>query len=237
MSAKVRIVEDDRVTLRLVERLLQSRGYQVVGTPTAEGAVEHLEQAEFDLLILDVGLPGIDGITFCRELRSKWFLPVIMLTARSGSREKVEGLEVGADDYLTKPFESDELLARVRAQLRRARDYGAQPSRPDRIDLGDVVLDFTERDAVVRGRRAGLTRREFEVLAYLARDPGRPMPREQVFESVWGFAEEFNTNSLDVIIHRIRKKIEEDASRPRYLLTVRGFGYRLSGSAADASTA
>ncbi|MDQ7007644.1 MAG: response regulator transcription factor [Acidobacteriota bacterium] len=227
MSAKILIVEDDRVTLRLVERLLQAQGYQAVGAPTAEDAIEHLEQSEFDLLILDVGLPGTDGITFCRELRAKWFLPVIMLTARSGAREKVEGLEVGADDYLTKPFESGELLARVRAQLRRARNYSMRSTRPDRIELGEVVLDFTQRDALVNGERAGLTQREFEVMAYLARHPGRPLPREQVFENVWGFAEEFNTNSLDVIIHRIRKKIEKDASRPRHLVTVRGFGYKL----------
>lgn len=228
MTAKILVVDDDPVHLHLVDRLLSQKGYAVVTAKTAEAAKTLLESDSFDLLILDIGLPGTDGITFCRQLRDKWFLPVIMLTAHTTSEEKIEGLEVGADDYLTKPFEARELLARVRAHLRRNRDYGGRQAMPETLSMGDLSLDFAERDAFVAGRRAGLTEREFEVLAYLARQPGMPVPRKQVFEGVWGFAEEFNSNSLDVIIHRVRKKIETDAARPQHLVTVRGFGYKLT---------
>lgn len=227
MSENILVVDDDRVHLLLLERLLSDAGYRTTSATTADEAVRLLEKASFDLLILDLGLPDEDGINFCKHLRSRWYLPVIMLTARSEADQKVLGLDVGADDYLTKPFEPQELLARVRAHLRRVQEYQSPGGEPESIVLGDLSLDLNARDARVDGRAVGLTSREFEVLEFLARYVNKAMPREKVFERVWGYAEEFNTNSLDVIIYRIRNKIEVDPTHPKRLVTVRGFGYKL----------
>ncbi len=234
MAEHILVVDDDRVHLRLLEKLLADAGYRVTTAMTADEAVRKLENASFDLLILDLGLPDEDGINFCKHLRSRWYLPVIMLTARSEADQKVLGLDVGADDYLTKPFESQELLARVRAHLRRVQEYQSPGGEPETIVVGDVMLDLNARDARIGGKAVGLTSREFEVLEFLARYANKAMPREKVFERVWGYAEEFNTNSLDVIIYRIRNKIEEDPGHPRRLVTVRGFGYKLASP--DAAT-
>jgi DNA-binding response OmpR family regulator len=227
VQAKILIVDDDPVHVRMVERLLGDADFVTATATTADEAVSQLETSRFDLLILDLGLPDEDGISVCRQLRGRWYLPIIMLTARAEADEKVLGLDVGADDYLTKPFEPGELLARVRAQLRRNSQYRSAGGEPDVVPLGDVELDLNERDARVRGELAGLTSREFEVLEFLSRYPNKAMPRETVFERVWGYAEQFNTNSLDVIIYRIRNKIEHDPGRPERLVTVRGFGYKL----------
>lgn len=234
MAEHILVVDDDRVHLRLLEKLLADAGYRVTTAMTADEAIRKLENASYDLLILDLGLPDEDGINFCKHLRSRWYLPVIMLTARSEADQKVLGLDVGADDYLTKPFESQELLARVRAHLRRVQEYQSPGGEPETITVGDVMLDLNARDARIGGKAVGLTSREFEVLEFLARYANKAMPREKVFERVWGYAEEFNTNSLDVIIYRIRNKIEEDPGHPRRLVTVRGFGYKLASS--DATT-
>lgn len=230
MAEHILVVDDDRVHLRLLEKLLADAGYRVTTAMTADEAIRKLENASFDLLILDLGLPDEDGINFCKHLRSRWYLPVIMLTARSEADQKVLGLDVGADDYLTKPFESQELLARVRAHLRRVQEYQSPGGEPETITVGDVTLDLNARDARIGGKAVGLTSREFEVLEFLARYANKAMPREKVFERVWGYAEEFNTNSLDVIIYRIRNKIEEDPGHPKRLVTVRGFGYKLASS-------
>lgn len=227
MQAKILIVDDDPVHVRLVEKLLSDEGYVTVTAATADEGIRRLENGAFDLMILDLGLPDDDGISLCRDLRQRWYLPIIMLTARSEAEQKVLGLDVGADDYLTKPFEPKELLARVRAQLRRSSQYVTPGGEPERLDFGDLVLDLNERDARVGSKLVGLTSREFEVLEFLARYPNKAMAREKVFERVWGYAEEFNTNSLDVIIYRIRNKIEKDPGNPERLVTVRGFGYKL----------
>lgn len=234
MSAKILIVDDDRVVLSMVERLLGEAGYHTATAMTAEEGTQKLEQGNFDLLILDLQLPDDDGIELCRQIRARWLLPVIMLTSRSEAGEKVRGLGVGADDYLTKPFEPEELLARVKAHLRRSTEYASAGGEVDRLELGDLALDFNARDGFVAGRSCGLTSREFEVLEFLARHANKAMPREKVFERVWGYAEEFNTNSLDVIIYRIRNKIEQNPTKPSRLVTVRGFGYKLVAPDAEA---
>lgn len=227
MSAKILIVDDDRVVLAMVQRLLDEAGYHTATAMTAEEATQKLEQGGFDLLILDLQLPDDDGIELCRQIRSRWLLPVIMLTSRTAADEKVRGLDVGADDYLTKPFEAGELLARVKAHLRRSTEYASAGGEVDRLQIADLALDFNARDAYVGDRPCQLTSREFEVLEFLARHANKAMPREKVFERVWGYAEEFNTNSLDVIIYRIRNKIEKNPAKPERLVTVRGFGYKL----------
>jgi two-component system, OmpR family, response regulator VicR len=227
MSARILLVDDDRAILRSVERLLGGQGYFVTSSVSAEEAWLILNRETVDLMILDLSLPGQDGLSFCRRVRARWQFPILMVTARSDSADKVVGLELGADDYLTKPFEPRELLARVRAQLRRVGEYNAAESRPDVIELGRLAIDVDRRDAFLEGRPAGLTDREFELLHLLARHRGKAMNKDYLFETVWGYDAELATKALAVYVRRLRQKIETDPDNPRYLLTVRGFGYKL----------
>jgi len=182
------------------------------------------------MAVLDISLPDFDGITLCRRLRATHHFPILMLTARTDAMDKVIGLEVGADDYLTKPFDAAELVARVRAHLRRLREYG-RPATPaaasERTVFEGLVVDHDIRDAIVDGRPAHLTKREFELLAHLAANAGRVVTRDSLFAHNWGFEIEFSSNSLDVHIYRLRKKIEADPDHPRYIHTLRGYGYKL----------
>lgn len=227
MSLKVLVVDDDPFLLRNLEVLLGREGYSVRGATSGEEALSMLNDDPADLVVLDLGLPGIDGVTTCRRLRAKWHMPVLMLTARTDAMDKVVGLEVGADDYLTKPFEPSEFVARVRAQLRRHTEYQRGQSRLLRLERGAVDIDFERRQVRVNEEPVALTTREFEILEYLAQNLGRAVSRESLFESIWGFDLEFNSNSLDVLVYRIRKKIEADPNTPMHLLTLRGFGYKL----------
>jgi len=231
VGSKVLVVEDDRFLQDNVRKLLESEGYMVAGVTSGEEALSHLERETVDLVVLDLGLPGIDGLTACRRIRTKWLMPVIMLTARTDSMDKVIGLEVGADDYLTKPFVGSELIARVRAQLRRHQQYQSGFAKAgETLLVGDLTIDFEQRDVLVRGVSANLTNREFEIIHYLAKNLDRAISRDMLFERVWGYELDFNTNSLDVYIYRLRKKIEVDPNNPVYLQTMRGFGYRLVSS-------
>jgi DNA-binding response OmpR family regulator len=151
-----------------------------------------------------------------------------MLTARTDAMDKVIGLEVGADDYLTKPFEPSELVARVRAQLRRSGEYQEPSVDRPAIQIGDVTIDFGARDALANGRAAGLTTKEFELLAVLAQNAGRALSREDLFERVWGYEIEFSSNSLEVFVYRVRQKLEQGLGTPKLIHTVRGFGYKLT---------
>ncbi len=225
--SKVLVVDDDRFLLDNLRKLLEREGYRVEAVASGEEALSAMVREPSDLILLDLGLPGIDGIATCRRLRGKWHTPVIMLTSRGDSIDKVIGLEVGADDYLTKPFEPSELMARVRAQLRRTHEYRADPEKSDALTIGDLTIDFQQRDVFVSGQPADLTMREFELVAYLAKNLGRAIARDQLFETVWGYDSDFNSNSLDVYIYRIRKRIEKDAAKPVYLQTMRGFGYKM----------
>lgn len=208
--------------------LLQAEGYEVEGAAFGAEALHLLEDRAFDLVILDLGLPDMDGITACRRIRAKWKIPILMLTARTDALDKVVGLETGADDYLTKPFNAQELVARVRAQLRRTKEYGGEPSASNKFTLGDLVVDYDRREASLGSGVLDLTSKEYEVLAYLTRNCDRALSREQIFEQVWGYELEFSTNTLDVHMYRLRKKIEENPDQPRYLHTLRGYGYKLS---------
>lgn len=231
MTERVLIVDDDRFLQESLKKLLAREGYEVETATSGEDGLMLLEERPFDLLILDLGLPGDDGISTCKKVRQKWNFPVLMLTARSELIDKITGFEVGADDYLTKPFESSELVARVRAHLRRSRHY--QKSDASTGQFGRLVIDFEKRDALVDGRPVSLTNREYELLSFLARNPDRAVSRAALFKSVWGYDMDFNSNSLDVYIYRIRKKIEADANNPEYLLTMRGYGYKLVSTVDD----
>jgi len=228
MSNRLLIVDDDRFLQENLRKLLAPQGHEVDRASSGEEALRLVVENRYDLVILDVGLPGADGVSVCRRLRAKWRFPVIMLTARSDSMDKVIGLEVGADDYLTKPFDSMELLARVRAQLRRNQEYRAEPEKENQtVQIGDLVIDPRSRDALVEGKAVGLTNREFELIHHLAKNVDIAVSRDALFEQVWGYDIDFNSNSLEVYIYRIRKKIEKDPDQPRYLHTLRGYGYKL----------
>lgn len=227
MTARVLVVEDDRFLQGSLRKLLSAEGYEVEAVSSGEEALMHISEKPVDMVVLDLGLPGIDGVSTCRRLRAKWHMPVLMLTARTDAMDKVLGLEVGADDYLTKPFEAAEFVARVRAQLRRHREYQATKKKTDQLSLGDLTVDFERRDVLVDGTPAELTNREFELVAHLAKNLDRAVSRESLFEQIWGYDMDFNTNSLDVYIYRIRKKIEADVNNPKHLLTMRGYGYKM----------
>lgn len=223
---RILVVDDDAFLRENLKRLLEQYQYEVVGVGAGAEALRNLAETPFHLVILDLGLPDVDGFDLCRRIRQKWLTPILMLTARTDSTDKIVGLEVGADDYLTKPFEPKELLARVRALLRRVYEYPAHEANTDGArEFGELVIDFSRRQVSVRGQPVSLTRREFDLLAYLAQNAHRVIPREQLFEQVWGYSIEFSSNTLDVYIYRLRKKIEKDPNNPEYLHTHRHFGY------------
>ena len=198
--------------------------------PSGEEGVAHLrEDPSYDLALLDVALPGMDGFACCRALRQQgWRGPVLMLTGRGGGADKVIGLTAGADDYITKPFDPGELLARIQAHLRRTREYAVPEEEAREITLGpNLILDLRIRDAIVRGEPARLTDREYEVLLLLARQRGTALDKIWLFQQVWGNAPEEGIKALAVYIRRLRQKIEQDENNPRYIQTVRGFGYKL----------
>jgi DNA-binding response OmpR family regulator len=228
MSGRLLLVDDDRFILNALARLLGAQGYHCTMAASGASAIQLLESEPFDLVLLDVNLPDVDGMSICRRLRSSHHLPVIMVTARDSAVDNVTGLECGADDYLTKPFEAAEVLARVRAQLRRARDYSLVEGKNDQIVAGNLLVDLSAHEAFVNGRAAHLTAKEFELLSVLARNLGKAMPRDFLFEQVWGYDAELGVKALAVCVRRLRMKIETDPDKPVRLSTVRGYGYKLA---------
>lgn len=215
------LVDDEEALLRTLSMNLRARGYDVTSASDGEAALAELRAQVPDAVILDLGLPGISGVDVLRELRDWSSVPVIVLSARHGSTDKVEALDVGADDYVTKPFGIDELLARLRAAVRRA---GAP--EPRTIDAGDLQIDLQDRRVLRAGTEARLTPTEWGLLAALVTRPGRLVPQRQLLHEVWGPAYEKETNYLRVHMANLRRKLEEDPSRPRHLITEPGMGYR-----------
>lgn len=233
---RVLIVEDERDLARVLKRHVEGIGCQVQLAATGEEAVA-LAREEFDLVLLDVMLPGIDGMEVCRRLRSlKRYMPVLMLTARSSDIDKVMGLESGADDYLTKPFSVQELLARIKAIFRRMDAMSSpQAARERPIEVGDQIrIEPGTREVRVRGRAVDLTQKEFELLLHFARNPGRVYSRAQLLDAVWGYDHEGYEHAVNCHINRLRAKIEENSSEPKLLLTVWGVGYKFSPESAAA---
>lgn len=226
------LVDDDRLLLRSLEKLFAREGFCCKTAQTIEEARRALLQSSvdepFDLVLLDVGLPDGDGVSFCRQIRSRHRMPIMLLTARDEITDKVIGLEVGADDYLTKPFDPRELLARTRAHLRRSAEYLASATAPNRITLGRLVVDLDAREVRKDGAVLHLTEREFELLHLLARNPGKALESTWIFEQVWGYSPELGIKTLTVYVRRLREKIEDHPHAPELLLTVRGFGYKLA---------
>jgi DNA-binding response OmpR family regulator len=219
------LVEDDARLGAMVAEYLGRHDLDVTVAPDGERGLAALRRGRFDLVLLDVMLPGIDGLEVCRRIRAapEWAaLPVLMLTARGEDVDKIVGLELGADDYLAKPFNPRELLARIRAVLRR----GADTPRA-RFAAGGLVIDFDAREVTVEGRRVVLTHHEFELLAVLARANGRVLSRDQLMDGLRGHEAEAFDRSIDVHVSNLRAKLEKDPRSPRYIKTVRGVGYAL----------
>jgi DNA-binding response OmpR family regulator len=223
--SEILIIEDDPFLLSSLTQLLEANNFVVRGAANAKDGFASIAELNPALLILDLGLPDEDGVSLCRRIRTKWTFPILMLTSRSDLMDKIIGLEVGADDYITKPFESRELLARIRACLRRTSEYKIDESDGDIVRSGSLVLDMKQRSTMVGDQKVVLTALEFRLLHYFVVNAGRVLEREQLFESVWGYDDEFNSNSLDVFVYRLRTKIER-ASGKKAIHTVRGFGYR-----------
>jgi DNA-binding response OmpR family regulator len=222
----VLLVEDDARLAAMVAEYLGRHDVDVTVVPDGERGLAALRRGRFDVILLDLMLPGIDGLEVCRRLRAspEWAsVPILMLTARGEDVDKIVGLELGADDYLAKPFNPRELLARVRAVLRR----GAAPAARARFTAGGLVVDVGGREVTVDGRRVVLTHHEFELLATLARAAGRVLSREQLMDALKGQDYEAFDRSIDVHVSKLRAKIEKDPRAPRYIKTVRGVGYAL----------
>jgi DNA-binding response OmpR family regulator len=220
------LVVDDEPTLReVVVRYLERAGYRALEAGDGDEAEALMRTQPPDLVILDLMLPGTDGLELCRRIRADSALPVIMLTARGEEADRIVGLELGADDYVTKPFSPRELVARVRTVLRRTN--GPVEAR-DRIQHGDLTLDSETRDVRKSGSLVSLTAREFDLLWFLASHPRRVFSREHLMSRVWGYEPAYDTGTVTVHIRRLRAKIEDDAARPRHIETVWGVGYRFS---------
>ncbi len=219
---KVLVVEDEMKIARLVRDYLHQAGFAVVEAADGQAALALARQEQPDMIVLDLGLPGMDGLDVTRRLRASSAVPIIMLTARSEESDRIVGLELGADDYVTKPFSPKELVARIRAVLRRAEeDFGGRGV----IRVGDLVVDLAKMRVEVGGKRVRLTATEFELLAALARHPGRIFTRAQLLDAVHGVSFQSYERSVDAHVKNIRRKLEPDPSQPRYLLTVYGVGY------------
>jgi two-component system response regulator RegX3 len=221
---RILVVEDEESFSDPLSYLLRKEGYEVAVADTGNAALEEFERSGADLVLLDLMLPGLSGIEVCRRLRATSSVPVIMLTAKDSEIDKVVGLELGADDYVTKPYSSRELVARVRAVLRRR----AEPEElvPATVEAGPVRMDVDRHVVTVAGEPVALPLKEFELLELLLRNAGRVLTRGQLIDRVWGADYVGDTKTLDVHVKRLRSKIEPDPSSPRHLVTVRGLGYR-----------
>ncbi|MGI6406000.1 MAG: winged helix-turn-helix domain-containing protein [Syntrophaceticus sp.] len=226
MSSKVLIVDDEEAIVKLVSFNLEKEGFETLAAYDGREALDIIRREPLDLVVLDVMLPEMDGLSLCRQLRLDGIqVPILMLTAKDGEIDKVLGLEIGADDYLTKPFSPRELVARVRALLRRTKEAKDEPE--ELLKLGSLEI-FPLRYEVRRdGRELDLTSREFELLLLFCQNKGIVMSREQILEKVWGYDFYGDARVVDVHIRHLREKIEIDPSNPRYIKTVRGVGYKL----------
>jgi DNA-binding response OmpR family regulator len=222
--SSVLVVDDEPSVRDVVVRYLRQEGYATLEAGDGDEARSLLEREMPSLIVLDLMLPGIDGLSLCRWIRERSGTPVIMVTALGEESDRLTGLELGADDYLTKPFSPRELVARVKAVLRRS----SPPTTIERIEFGDVVIDPVRREALKAGSPLRLTTLEFDLLWFLASTPNRVFDRGELMERVWGYTSELDTGTVTVHVRRLRAKIEDDPSRPRHLETVWGSGYRFT---------
>jgi two-component system response regulator RegX3 len=226
-SAVVLVVEDEEAFVDALSVGLRREGFRVEVARDGAEALDQFNAVNPDLVLLDVMLPGISGIDVCREIRKRSKVPIIMVTAKSSEIDTVVGLEVGADDYVTKPFRLRELVARVRAALRRGPGEETGAAQPDEVlEVGDVRLDAARHEVAVRGARVALPLKEFELLELLLANAGRVLTRDVLIDRVWGPNYYGDTKTLDVHVKRLRAKVEDDPGHPERIVTVRGVGYR-----------
>jgi two-component system KDP operon response regulator KdpE len=228
VPARILLVDDELSIQRALAPLLRSRGFDVIVVGTGHDALAAAGIEPPDLIVLDLGLPDMDGIDVCRQIRARWDMPIVVLSARGAERDKVTALDEGADDYVTKPFGSEEFLARVRAALRR-KSAGEQPEA-GQWQRGDLTIDF-DRRRVVRGDvEIRLTPKEFDLLALMARHPGRVLTNRMILKTIWGPNAVAQPEHIRVLMGQLRKKLEREPARPRYLLTEPWVGYRFAAA-------
>ncbi|EAD4801830.1 response regulator transcription factor [Listeria monocytogenes] len=227
---KILVVDDEKLIADIVKFNLNKEGFDVYCAYDGDEALELVEEVQPDLILLDIMLPGRDGIEVCREVRKKYDMPIIMVTAKDSEIDKVIGLELGADDYVTKPFSNRELIARVKANLRRhsqVSSNAAEEEENSELEIGSLIIHPDAYVASKRGETIELTHREFELLHYLAKHMGQVMTREHLLQTVWGYDYFGDVRTVDVTVRRLREKIEDNPSHPAWLVTRRGVGYYL----------
>jgi two-component system OmpR family response regulator len=229
MGSKILIVEDDQALLDVLKYNLTKEGYNVVAATDGIQALELARGSKPDLILLDIMLPKMSGFDVCRILRKETTTPILMLTAKDEEVDKIVGLEIGADDYMTKPFSMRELLARTRAMLRRAEIVKPKPAEEAVLRISDLEVDLARHQATLSGTKLELTPKEFDLLVFLARNRGLVFSREQLLERVWGYDYAGDTRTVDVHIRWLREKIEVNPAKPKRLVTIRGVGYKLEG--------
>jgi two-component system response regulator RegX3 len=224
--ARILVVEDEETLAEAISFLLSKEGFDVAVAATGPEAIDSFDKSGADLILLDLMLPGLSGTEVCRQIRTKSSVPIIMLTAKDSEIDKVVGLELGADDYVTKPYSSRELIARIRAVLRRGeiQDAGGDETA---LEVGPVRMDTDRHIITVNGEVVAIPLKEFELLEYLMRNAGRVLTRVQIIDRVWGSDYVGDTKTLDVHIKRLRAKIEKDPANPEFIQTVRGMGYKM----------
>lgn len=228
-DSKVLIVEDNKTLLSVLEYNLTKEDYNVVVATDGIQALETARREKPDLIILDIMLPKMSGFEVCRIIRKEMTVPILMLTARDDEVDKIVGLDLGADDYMTKPFSMRELLARVRAMLRRVDMQVSKPAGGMILKVGDIEIDIERHTATKNGNVLNLTPKEFDLLAFLIRNKGRVFSRDYFLEKIWGYDYAGGTRTVDVHIRWLREKMEDNPGKPTYLVTVRGIGYKLEG--------
>ena len=226
MTARVLLADDDPGILEVVAYALRNEGFDVTPVLSGEAALEEARGSPYDAVLLDVMMPGLSGIDVCRTLRAESNVPIVMLTAKDGELDRVLGLELGADDYVTKPFSMAELVSRIRAILRR-RDLDREEAGTAVRDVGAIRLDFRRHQVTVEGEPVRLTLSEFKVLAFLAQDPDRVFTRRQIMQHLWESDHVGDEHACDVHISNLRQKLEPDPRHPERIVTVRGVGYKL----------
>ena len=226
MAEKILVVDDEREIAELVSLYLQNEGYEVLCAYTAAQALETVESQSLSLVLLDVMLPDMDGFDLCRKIREKHLFPIVMLTARVEDMDKITGLTLGADDYITKPFNPLEMVARVKTQLRRYTRYNVpEQQEPEQLDIRGLCICKSGHKCTLNGREVLLTPTEFSILWYLCSRQGRAVPSEELFEAVWGERSFEANNTVMTHIARLREKLHEPARKPKYVKTVWGVGY------------
>jgi len=223
---RILVVDDDAPSVKMISFLLREEGYEVASADNGAAALELVEREPPDLVLLDVMMPHMDGYEVCRRIRQRMDVPIIFLSAKGETADKVTGLQLGADDYLAKPFEPAELLARVKAVLRRAEAFAGEDTQ-SRLTVGEITLEpVSNRIIFADGRKTELTPIEFRLLYCLMRNAGRILSHDLLMNAVWGYDYEGYSNQIAVYMHRLRSKIEDDPEHPQYLTTIRGLGYK-----------